>query len=188
MNRSMLCWEMNWLQVKGLQWMGLHLAGSCHWWCSPASVPGPVLLNIFISDLNAGVDCICTNFIDTEVEGAANSLGGWAILQRDRDILEHWATINSMRFITGECWVLHLGWVMSDAGTDWSPVTKSSSAEGTCRHCDSSSAQVAVCLGSQGANCILGSIKHSTASCSEELIILLYFVVVWLHLEYCVRF
>ena len=35
--------------------MELHLAGSCHWRCSPGSVPGPVLLNIFISDLNVSL-------------------------------------------------------------------------------------------------------------------------------------
>jgi len=56
--------------------MELHLAGNCHWRCSPGSVPGPVLLNIFISDLDAGVDCICTKFANTEMEGTANSLEG----------------------------------------------------------------------------------------------------------------
>ena len=35
------------------------------------------------------------------------------------------------------------------------------------------------------ANCILGCIKHSLSSWSKEVILPLYLVLVWSHLEYC---
>lgn len=43
-----------------------------------------------------------------------------------------------------------------------------------------------VCPGSQGVNCILSGIKHSTANWSKEVIIPLYLALVQCHLEYCV--
>jgi len=82
---------------------------------SQGSVLGPDLFNIFISELDAGVDCILSKFADdTELGGANNSLEGWEALQRALDTVEHWAIINSMIFKTWKCWVLHLG--QSNAG------------------------------------------------------------------------
>jgi len=41
---------------------------------------------------------------------------------------------------------------------------------------------------SQGANCTLGLIKHSTDNWSKEVVITLYLVMVQSHLGYCVQF
>jgi len=43
-------------------------------------------------------------------------------------------------------------------------------------------------LAAKRANSILGCIKHSVTSRAKELTTLLYLVLVWPHLEYCVQF
>lgn len=79
------------------------------------SVLESVLSNIFINDLEAGVEYILSKFADnTKLAGAANSLEGQEILQRDLDTLEHWAISNGMKFSKGKCQVPQLEW--SNAG------------------------------------------------------------------------
>lgn len=79
------------------------------------SVLESVLSNIFINDLEAGVEYIFSKFADnTKLGGAANSLEGQEILQRDFDTLEQRAISNGMKFSKGKCQVLQLEW--SNAG------------------------------------------------------------------------
>lgn len=48
------------------------------WWVvTSGSILGLVVFNIFISDLDAGVECILSEFInDSKLEGAVSSLKG----------------------------------------------------------------------------------------------------------------
>ncbi|CAM4553252.1 unnamed protein product [Caretta caretta] len=194
-NMNIERWIRNWLKGR-LQWVLLkgELSG---WWEVTSGVPqgsvlGPILFNLFITDLSTKSGSVLIKFVDdTKLGGIANLEKDWDIIQEDLDDLVNWSNSNMMKFNSEKCKVMHLGINNKNfsykLGTHQSEVMEEEKDLGVLvdhRMTMSHQCDMAV----KKANAVLGCIRRGISCRDKEVLVPLYKALVRPHLEYCVQF
>uniref|UniRef100_A0A803JXN3 Reverse transcriptase domain-containing protein n=1 Tax=Xenopus tropicalis TaxID=8364 RepID=A0A803JXN3_XENTR len=156
------------------------------------SVLGPLLFNLFINDLEVGIESTVSIFADdTKLCKTISSMQDAAALQSDLTKLENWAANWKMRFNVDKCKVMHFGrnninanYLLNSSVLGASLMEKDLGVFvdhklSNSRQCHSVATT---------ANKVLSCIKKGIDSRDENIFLPLYRSLVRPHLEYAVQF
>ncbi|CAM5150171.1 unnamed protein product [Eretmochelys imbricata] len=155
------------------------------------SVLGPVLFNLFINDLEKGVNSEVAKFADdTKLLKVVKTKADCEELQKDLTKLSDWATKWQMKFTVDKCKVMHIrknnpNYTYNMMGANLATTNQEKDLGVIVDSSLKTSTQCAAAV--KKANGMLRIIKKGIENKVENILLPLYKSMVRPHLEYCVQ-
>uniref|UniRef100_A0A8C5N1B7 Reverse transcriptase domain-containing protein n=1 Tax=Leptobrachium leishanense TaxID=445787 RepID=A0A8C5N1B7_9ANUR len=161
-------------------------------WVPQGSVLGPILFNIFISDIAEGINGkVCLFADDTKICNRVDVPGGISQMTNDLGKLKKWSELWQLSFNVDKCEIMHLGRKNPRAEYRiFDTVLTSTSEERDLGVIISEDLRVSSqCNRAAGnASRMLGCVGRGISSRKMEVLMPLYRALVRPHLEYCVQY